>query len=72
MRRSELPGIGGLGAGTAQTADGALLDGGEELGLHGVGEQGDLVEEEDAAVGGLKEAGLGAAGIGEGAALEAE
>ena len=50
----------------------ALLDGGEELGLHGVGEQGDLVEEEDAAVGGLKEAGLGAAGIGEGAALEAE
>ena len=72
MRRSELPGIGGLGAGTAQAADGALLDGGEELGLHGVGEQGDLVEEEDAAVGGLKEAGLGAAGIGEGAALETE
>ena len=62
----------GSGRVRAEAADGLVLEDLEELGLQGLGEEGDLVEEEDAAVGGLEEAGLGAAGIGEGAALEAE
>jgi hypothetical protein len=69
---ADQPDVGGLRAGAAQAADGAVLDGGEELGLGGLREERDLVEEEHAAVGGLEEATLGAAGIGEGALLEAE
>ena len=69
---ADQPNVGGLPSSATQAADGALLDSGEELGLQGVGEQGDLVEEEDATVGSLEETGLGTAGIGEGAALEAE
>src|SRR5215831_7772577 len=64
--------VNGLAARAAQAADGALLDGGEEFGLQGLGKQGDLVEEEDAPMSGLKEAGLGAAGVGEGSSFEAE
>jgi len=66
------PGIGGLGAGGAEAADGTVLESREELGLNGLGQERDLVEEEDAPVGGVEEAGLGVAGIGEGAADEAE
>jgi hypothetical protein len=62
----------GSGAGAAQAAHGAVFEDGEELGLQGGGQQADLVEEEGAALGGLEEAGLGVAGIGEGAALVAE
>jgi hypothetical protein len=36
------PGVGGFWTGAAEASDGAVLDGGEELGLHGVGKQGDL------------------------------
>jgi hypothetical protein len=72
VRGADQPDIGGLGTRAAQGADGPFLDGGEELGLRGVGEQGHLVEEEHAAVGGLEEAALGAAGIGERTLLEAE
>ena len=51
---------------------GALLERGEELGLKGRGEQADLVEKEQAAMGELKEAGLGLARVGEGPLLVAE
>ena len=66
------PGIGRLGPSAADPADGVLLDGGEELALEGRGKQGDLVQEEGPAVSRLKQAGLGAVGVREGAALEAE
>ena len=72
VRGADEPDIGGLGARAAQAADGALLDHGEKLGLQGIGQQRDLIEEEHPAVRRLKEAGLGAVGIGEGPPLEAE
>ena len=61
-----------LGLGAAEAADGAVLEDGEELGLDRFGQQADLVEEERAPVRGVKEAGLGVAGVGEGAPLVAE
>jgi hypothetical protein len=72
VRGADQPHVGGLGARAAQSPDRALLDGGEELGLQRLGELANLVEEEHTAVRGLKEAGLGVARVGEGAALEAE
>ena len=66
------PHVGGLGAGAAEAPHGALLERGEELGLKGRGEQADLVEKEHAAMGELKQAGLGLARVGEGPLLVAE
>ena len=66
------PHVGGLGAGAAEAPHGALLERGEELGLKRRGEQADLVEKEHAAMGELKQAGLGLARVREGALLVAE
>ena len=66
------PDVGRLSARAAEATHGAVLDGGEQLGLDGRGEEGDLVEEKDAAVSGVEESGLGVAGVGERAAREAE
>ena len=64
--------IHGLLPGAAHGEEGLLLEEVEELRLHLVGELGDLVQEEGAAVGGLREAGLRAHGAGEGALHVAE
>ena len=61
-----------LGPSTAEAPHNPLLYGGEELGLDGLGQQPDLVQEERAPVCGLKEARLGPVGAREGAPLEAE
>src|SRR5262249_24447355 len=49
-----------------------LLDDREELALQALGQEADLVEEEQAVMRGLEEPRLGLAGVGEGAPLEAE
>src|SRR5262249_40075463 len=55
-----------------ESPDRLLFDCRQELGLQTLRKQPDLVEEEHAAVGGLKKAGLGSTGIGEGTPLVAE
>ena len=57
------------GADAAEAPDPLLLDRLEDLPLRLVGEVADLVEEECPSVGGLEEAGLRAAGVGEGEGL---
>ena len=72
VRRGDDRDVDGLASRAAETADRALVDDLEELGLERVGQERDLVEEDRAAARGLKEAGLRLARVGEGAALEAE
>jgi hypothetical protein len=72
VRRADDPDVGGLAVRAAETPDRTLLDDLQQLGLETLRKQADLVEEDRSAMGGLKEAGLGAPGIGEGAALESE
>ena len=70
--RGDHPGVDRLAARAAEAAHGALLDHLQELGLQSLGHEPDLVEEDRAAVRGLEQAGLGLAGVGERALLEAE
>ena len=72
VRGADQPDVGRLGTCATQSAYRPLLDHRQELGLHGLGEQADLIEEEHAAVRGLKETGLGLTRIREGPAFEAE
>ncbi len=72
VRRGEDPRVHGLVARAPEPAHGPLLEHLEQLGLEGLRQEPDLVEEDRAAVRGLEEAGLGAPGVGKGAALEAE
>ena len=66
------PHIRGLRFRRTQSAHHALLQHLEELGLGRLSELSDLVEKDHAPMRSLEEAGLGAAGIGEGSALVAE
>ena len=61
-----------FGAGTTEPADLSRLDGRQQLGLQGIGERSDLVEEQRTAVRGLEETPLGRPRVGEGPTLEAE
>jgi hypothetical protein len=61
-----------LASRAAEPAHGALLEDLQQLGLHGERQEPDLVQEDRAAVRRLEQSGLGLAGIGERAALEAE
>ena len=56
----------------AQPADGAVLDGGQHLGLRGRGEQADVVEKQRPAVGRLEQTDAGVLGVGERAAFVPE
>ena len=71
-RGGDDPDVHRLGAGTAQPSDRPVLEDREQLGLEALGQQADLVEEECPSVGGLEQARLGMAGVGEGSLLEAE
>jgi hypothetical protein len=64
--------IDGFGPGAAEATNRAVLKDRQELALEGRGQEADLVEEKGAAVGGLKEAGLGLASVSEGATLVPE
>jgi hypothetical protein len=72
VRRADDPDVDGLAVRAAETADRALLDGFQELGLETFGQQADLVEKDRAAMGGLEEAGLCVARVREGPALESK
>jgi hypothetical protein len=72
VRSTDDPRICRLEVRAPQPANHALLDHGQELGLQGLREQRDLVEEERALVGSLEQAGLGAPRVREGAPFEAE
>ncbi len=61
-----------LAPGSAKPAHDALLEGGQQLGLSGLVQEPDLVEEEGAAAGDLEEPGLGPPRVRECARLEAE
>src|SRR5262249_56279064 len=56
----------------AEPAHDVFLENLEQLRLHRLGKETDLVEKDRAAVGGLEETGLGLTGVGERAALETE
>jgi hypothetical protein len=66
------PRVHGLRARGPEPAHDLLLQHLEQLGLERLRQEADLIEKDRPAVGGLEEARLRPAGVGEGAALEAE
>jgi hypothetical protein len=66
----ENPGVHRLAAGAAESPHLALLDDLQELGLHPLGKEPDLVEEDRSLVGRLEESRLRVVSVGERAALE--